>query len=109
MCPVELMGDILPCIIGTIKVRTLTGTKMDKPIVTSLRHECHEADVVSHNENLQRELSALKASSQWSVITKEDLSCRWFTGLELAEATLKATMQEGMRFVEGDFGKTTQN
>ena len=30
MCPIELVDDILPRIIGAIKVRTLTGTKMDK-------------------------------------------------------------------------------
>jgi hypothetical protein len=102
MCPIELVDDVLPHIIGAIKVRTLTGTKMDKPVATSLKHECHEADVISHNENLQRELSALKASSRRSVITKEDLAYRWFTGLESAESTLKATTQEGMRFVEGD-------
>ncbi len=30
MCPMELMDDILPHVFGAIKVRTLTGTKMDK-------------------------------------------------------------------------------
>jgi len=69
---------------------------------SSETRECHEADVIRHYEDLQRELGALKATSKSSIITKEVLASRWFTGLESAEATLKATTQEGMRFVDGD-------
>ncbi len=45
---------------------------------------------------------ALKPNSRSSVITKEELATRWFTGLNSAEATLLAMTQEGMRFMEGD-------
>jgi hypothetical protein len=73
-----------------------------EPTAASSIAGCHEADVISHNEILHRELGALKASSRRSVITSEDLARRWLTGLESAEATLKATTQEGMRFVKED-------
>jgi len=98
ICPIELAGDFLPRLVAAIKITT----SVDNSCATLA---CHEADVILHYDNLQRELGALKASSKSSVITKEDLARRWFTGLESAEATLKATTQEGMRFVDGDLDR----
>jgi hypothetical protein len=60
----------------------------------------HEADVIAHSIQC-RELLAISSNSKQSVITKEILAQRWFTGLEAAGQTLQATTQEGMRFVEG--------
>jgi hypothetical protein len=94
-CPIELAGNVLPRLIEAMKITTSADT-------SSETRECHEADVIRHYEDLQRELGALKATSKSSIITKEVLASRWFTGLESAEATLKATTQEGMRFVDGD-------
>jgi hypothetical protein len=95
MCPMELAEDFLPCLITAIKITTSAD-------ISSVTQEGHEADVILHYDNLQREHGALRAPSKSSVITKEDLARRWFTGLESAEATLKVTTKEGMRFVDGD-------
>jgi hypothetical protein len=94
-CPIELVGDLLPRLIEAMKITIPADNSSDT-------RKCHEADVIRHYDNLQREQEALKSASKSSVITKEDLASRWFTVLESAEATLKVTTQEGMRFVEGD-------
>jgi hypothetical protein len=90
--------NILSQLVEAVKIES--RSKSSPPSI--VQRKCHEADVISHNENMHRELSALKASSRTSTITKEDLAGHWLTGLESAEATLKATTQEGMRYVEGD-------
>jgi hypothetical protein len=71
----------------------------------------HEADVIAHFVDFVRETSALNAKARSSVITEEEFATRWFTGLESEKATLLATTQEGMRFMDGDLErrlKTTQ-
>ena len=96
--PLELEVNILSRLVEAIKIES--RSKSSPPLI--VQRECHEADIISHNENMHRELSALKASSCTSTITKEDLAGHWLTGLESTEATLKAMTQEGMRYVEGD-------
>jgi hypothetical protein len=85
--PLELRENALSRLVGAIKVLPVSH---------------HEADVIAHFDDLVREASALNAKACSSVITKEELATRWFTGLESAQATLLATTQEGMRFMEGD-------
>jgi hypothetical protein len=70
--------------------------------------EIHEADVIAH-EAQQRAVHAISCNQRQTMITKESLARRWYTGLESARWTLLATMQEGMRFVEGPIRlKTSQ-
>jgi hypothetical protein len=58
---------------------------------------CHEADVIAHG----RSLSTIDSDHRQSVVTKEALAQKWFTGLEAARRTLLATTQDGVHFVEG--------
>jgi hypothetical protein len=104
-CPPELMDDVLPRLISSVRIEA-------KPDPVTNEH--HEADVIAHevdqrealavNTNADpRDAMAVNAGPRTSIITKEDLARRWFIGLEAAEATLNATTQEGMRYViEGD-------
>jgi hypothetical protein len=60
----------------------------------------HEADVIAYGGQC-RDLHVINSQSRQSIITEECLAQRWFTGLEAAKRTLRATTQEGMRFVDG--------
>jgi hypothetical protein len=102
--PLELMDDVLPRLISLIRIQAQPDSSI---------YEHHEADIFAHELDLReamaananadpREAAAVNAGPRTSIITKEDLARRWFIGLEAAEATLKATTQEGMRYVEGD-------
>jgi hypothetical protein len=94
--PLELREDVLLCLVSAI---------------STLPEPHHEADVIAHFDDFVRETSALNAKARSSVITKEEFATRWLTGLESEKATLLATTQEGMRFMDGDLErrlKTTQ-
>ena len=88
--PIELNVDPNSRIINCVQV----GALMHEPSPS------HEADVIAHDEQC-RGLQAINTATRHSVITKEILAQRWFTGLESAGRTLQATTQDGMRFVEG--------
>jgi hypothetical protein len=88
----ELSRDVLPRLISAINI----GEPKSNPIV-----ERDEADVIAHSADM-REAAAVQASSRAPAITFQDVAPRWHIGLDTAKATLKATTQEGMKFVEGD-------
>ena len=90
--PPELMVDVLPRLISAINI----CEPKSNPIV-----ERHEADVIAHDVEM-REVGAVQAAFRTPSITFQELAARWHIGLDTAKATLKATTQEGMRFVEGD-------
>ena len=90
--PPEFMLDVLPRLISAINICEPNSNPTA---------ERHEADVIAHSVNM-REAAAVQATARTLIITYQDLAARWHIGLDTAKATLKATTQEGMRFVDGD-------
>jgi hypothetical protein len=86
--PPELMEDVILRMVGAINING------EVTLEISVTH--HDT------ESTPRETAVAQTSSRTSNITFAELASRWNIGLETAKATLAATTQEGMRFVDGD-------
>mmetsp|Transcript_8644 Transcript_8644/g.12587 ORF Transcript_8644/g.12587 Transcript_8644/m.12587 type:complete len:434 (-) Transcript_8644:3145-4446(-) len=100
-CPPELMDDVLPRLISSVRIEA-------KP--DPVTNERHEADVIAHEADLLRDVSATTSNrEQWSTstsdrgfnVSKEELARRWHTSLNVAARTLTSTTQDGLRYVDG--------
>ncbi len=72
--PLELDGDPIGASIHALVSRATLNEKVQ---------DCHEADIIAHGAQC-RDLLAINSNARQSVITKEILAQRWFTGLEAA-------------------------
>jgi len=86
--PPELMEDVIIRMVGTININGKVT-----PDISVTHHD---------TESTSRETAVAQTRSRTSNITFAELATRWNIGLETAKATLAATTQEGMRFVDGD-------
>ena len=103
-CP-ELMENILPCMVSVINI---TCEPILEPIMNFQEADIFASDVeiretlAVESDRHPREMAAMQPGLRSCKITFAELATRWYIGLDTANATLLATAQEGMRFVEGN-------